>query len=211
MGELNSKKRQSLIKHMTEKINNLLSEAHEYGLREPLPVNDFTDFQALSCYNRLSIRWLAYQSDEASDKLRAKAAKSIDKVYKALHRKKPGRRPKAVELEPVIEKLVRKRAGEVFSIYREFEENAINTDWRIKLEKELLSHLINYIGEVEEESMLWYDAGWKKKLEDVNWRHRQLTKGIASAFVNDVIVALTGHTVGSLRKAKERKKKKQPT
>ena len=70
-------------------------------LKEPLPVNDDTDFLALLCYHEISASWKWYQSPKSTEEERAKYAEDIKKMYYAVRpKRKPGVRSKTVKLEP---------------------------------------------------------------------------------------------------------------
>jgi len=175
------------------------------GLKEPLPINDETDIQALHCYGSLSSLWRLYQSPEATEEQRAKTARVIKKMYDVSRpKRKPGRRSKTVELESHIEYECREIIRVIFEIYREKKDLAIKKGILKEIEKEDLSFLIYQLEMWDNLSNAGFAEGWQSRFEQLNWTARKGTSG----FVNDAMVALTGHTKESFKAMQLRKRKK---
>ena len=176
-----------------------------FGLKEPLPINDETDIQALYCYGILSSRWRFYQSDSATEEQRAKTARDIKKMYDVSRpKKKPGRRSKTVELELYIDYVCRESIRVIFKNYRENEDRAIKESVRRENEKEALSLLIDHLEGWERLSAVGFAEGWQSRFEQLIWTGKRGTSG----FVNNAIAALQGDTLAALTKRRQRELKK---
>ena len=175
------------------------------GLKEPLPINDETDIQALHRYGSLSSLWRLYQSPEATEEQRAETARVIKKMYDSSRpKKKPGRRSKTVELELYIDYVCRESIRVIFKIYRDTKNLAIKKGVLKKREKEALSLLIDHLEGWERLSAVGFAEGWQSRFEQLIWTGKKGTSG----FVNDAIAAIQGDTRAALTKRRQRELKK---
>lgn len=174
-----------------------------------LPVGgDEINAKAQRSVLNLYAAWLAYQNPKIDKKLRKDAKKLIERVFDSTHPLRRGIISRTISLGP-SEKPIREGVRDIYKDYQETEGEELG---RKERERHFRSTLMDYLEKCEKGGGLFLPGvvlspGWRNRVVQIRLRDGRGNRHPES-FVNDVIDALTGHTSGSRRLAKHRRKNK---
>ena len=174
-----------------------------------LPVGgDEINAKAQRSVLNLYAAWLAYQNPKTDKKFSKDAKELIERAFDATHPLHRGILSRTISLGP-SEKPIREGVRDIYKDYQETEGEELG---RKERERHFRSTLMDYLEKCEKGGGQFtpgvvFSPGWRNRVVQIRLRDGRGSRHPES-FVNDVIDALTGHTSGSRRLAKHRRKNK---